>query len=107
MPREAYVDLLLNRQVRAGNGRVIGRIEEISADERDGQWCVTEYLLGAFVLLERLAGWSLGRAVLCALRLTRNGGGYRVRWDQMDLSDPEKPRLKCSVDELACLQESD
>jgi hypothetical protein len=107
MPREAYVDLLLNRQVRAANGQVIGRIEGISAEERDVQWWVTEYLLGAFVLLERLAGWSLGRAVLRTLHLTRSSGGYRVRWDQMDLSDPEKPRLKCSVDELSCLQEVD
>jgi hypothetical protein len=26
--------------------------------------------------------------------------GYRVRWDQLDLSDQEHPRLTCPVEEL-------
>jgi hypothetical protein len=26
--------------------------------------------------------------------------GYVARWDQMDFSDPETPRLKCRVEEL-------
>jgi hypothetical protein len=100
MVREAYVDLLVNRRVRALNGRVMGRIEEIKAEEGDDGWRVTEFLIGSFVLLERLAGHTLGRAVLRAFRLTRAGGGYRVRWDQLDLSDLMNPRLSCTVDEL-------
>jgi hypothetical protein len=27
-------------------------------------------------------------------------GGRVARWDQIDLSDPDHPRLTCSVDEL-------
>ena len=27
-------------------------------------------------------------------------GGYVVRWDQLDISDPERPRLTCGVEEL-------
>jgi hypothetical protein len=106
MAHEVYIDLLVNRRVRAKNGRVIGRIEEICAEQHDGEWRVSEYLLGAFVLLERLAGWSLGRAVLRFLRLSRRGGGYRVRWDQLDLSDPMKPRLLCSVEDLKLVDEA-
>ena len=26
--------------------------------------------------------------------------GYRVRWDQLDIEDPDHPRLTCAVDEL-------
>jgi hypothetical protein len=31
----------------------------------------------------------------------KGGGGYLARWDQLDLSDPHRPRLTCSVDELS------
>lgn len=30
--------------------------------------------------------------------------GYRVRWDQLDLADPDAPRLRCTVHELAPLR---
>jgi hypothetical protein len=106
MAREVFADLLLNRRVRALNGRVIGRIEEIKAEESRGAWHVSEYLIGSFVLLERLAGHPLGRSVLHVFRL-RKGGGYRVRWDQMDVSDAMKPRLTCSVDELRLIDADD
>jgi hypothetical protein len=105
MAREVYADLLLNRRVRTLNGRVIGRIEEIKAEESRGAWHVSEYLIGSFVLLERLAGHPLGRSVLRFFRLRRKDGGYRVRWDQMDLSDPIKPKLTCSVDDLQLIDE--
>ena len=26
--------------------------------------------------------------------------GYRVRWDQIDLTDPDHPRLTCATDDL-------
>jgi hypothetical protein len=107
MVREVYVDLLLNRRVRALNGRVIGRIEEIKAEQSDGAWHVSEYLIGSFVLLERLAGHPLGRSVLRFFRLRRKDGGYRVRWDQMDLSDPARPRLICRVEELRLIDAKD
>jgi hypothetical protein len=54
---------------------------------------VSEYLLGPAALLERLA-----------VQLSVTGArGHRVRWDQLDVSDPRRPRLTCAVDELAPL----
>jgi hypothetical protein len=35
----------------------------------------------------------------------KDGASHRVRWDQMDLSDPEHPRLTCAADELAPIDE--
>ena len=28
------------------------------------------------------------------------GGGYLARWDQVDVSNPARPRLVCAVEEL-------
>jgi hypothetical protein len=30
-------------------------------------------------------------------------GGYRVPWDKLDLTEPQKPRLLCPVKELKSL----
>ncbi len=59
---------------------------------------MTEFLVGSYAMLERLAAWGIGRALL---RLTsKRREGYRIRWDQLDLSDPQRPRLRCEVEEL-------
>jgi hypothetical protein len=55
---------------------------------------ITEFLVGSTALLERLAVHLRGR---------RKGKGYRVPWDKLDLTDPARPKLKCTVDELARL----
>jgi hypothetical protein len=54
---------------------------------------VTEYVIGASGLLERLG-------VAAKLLFGRRGGGYAARWDQVDISDPERPRLTCPIEEL-------
>jgi hypothetical protein len=102
--REVHVELLLNRRVHALNGRAIGRIEEVRAEGRGNACVVTEYLVGVYGFLERLAAWPIGRSVLRTLRLKRAGSGYRVLWNQMDLSDPQRPRLRCPVSELAPME---
>jgi quinol-cytochrome oxidoreductase complex cytochrome b subunit len=60
---------------------------------------VTEFLVGSYAVLERLAAWRIGRAVLRVVRAQRKEG-YRIRWDQLDLTDPQRLRLMCEVDEL-------
>jgi hypothetical protein len=99
--QEVQIQSLLNRRVIALNGRRIGRLEEIRIEQRGEEYVVSEYLVGTFAMFERLAAWSIGRAVLQVLRLTCKDRGYRVRWDQLDISDPIHPRLLCTVENLA------
>jgi len=94
------LEMILNRRVRALNGRVIGRLEEVAAESTDGECFITEYHIGTFALFERLAAWPLGRSILRSFGFRKKGGGYRVPWNQLDLSDPQRPALRCSVEEL-------
>ncbi|MFL4981579.1 MAG: hypothetical protein ACJ8FU_21150 [Xanthobacteraceae bacterium] len=104
MPRhEIRVERLVGRRVFALNGRPIGRLEEICAEPRGKQLVVKEYHVGTYAAFERLSGWSLGRGVL-SLVPTGKRGGYRIPWNKLDLSDPLRPRLRCSVDELQALE---
>lgn len=99
--QEVHIQTLLNRPVVALNGRRIGRLEGILIVQLDQQYVVSEFLVGTFALLERLAALSIGSSVLRVLRLAHKNGGYRVRWDQLDISDPVRPKLLCSVEDLA------
>jgi sporulation protein YlmC with PRC-barrel domain len=103
--RAIHAELLLGEKVLALNGQSIGRLEDIRAAKDRGHYFVSEFLVGNYAALERLAAWSIGRALLRVFGANRNGG-YRVRWDQLDLSDPNRPRLLCEVDELRPLKEA-
>lgn len=103
--QEIHVELLLGRRVRALNGRSVGLLEEIHAEESRGQYFVKEFLIGSYAALERLAALSIGRAILRIFGIRRKSGGYRVPWDKLDLSDPKSPRLLCAVDELPPIYE--
>ena len=50
--------------------------------------------------MERLSASAFGRALLAFFGGGSLGRGYRVPWHQLDLSDPEKPRVLCKVHEL-------
>ena len=98
--QEVHLELLLGKRVFALNGQPVGRLEEVRAERNNrGHYFVTDYLIGSYAVLERLSGWRMGRTILRTLHLKR-GESYRVRWEQLDLSDPAKPRLNCAVDEL-------
>jgi sporulation protein YlmC with PRC-barrel domain len=84
---------LLNRRVRAKNGRVVGRIEELRVEARGNRYEVTAYVLGPGGLLERLA--IIGHRLL-----GRRVHAVVARWDQVDLTQPERPRLTCDRAEL-------
>ncbi len=90
--RIVRVEELLSRRVRDQNGRVVGRIEEIRVDRRGDAYEVVAYLLGPGALVERLAlvrRWFGGTPETLI-----------VRWDQIDVSHPESPRLTCAIEEL-------
>ena len=98
---EIHADVLIGRRVYALNGRVVGRIEEIRAEIRGSDCLVTEYLIGAYALFERLAAWRIGRSLLRVLKIKSDA--RRIAWNQLDLSDVLRPRLCCPVAELCAI----
>jgi len=90
---ELRLEELLGREVYARNHRRIGRIEELRA-RWDGTACTIEgIVIGVAGLYERL-GLAVG------LLAGRRRSGRVARWDQVDFSDPARPRLTCPFDEL-------
>ncbi len=87
------VERMLGRQILARNNQSMGRLEEFRAEKQGRDWIVVEYAIGAAGLLERLG-------VGLKLLFGHHGGGYVARWDQLDISDPERPRLTCEVSAL-------
>ncbi len=97
--REVRVEDLLGRTVVDAGGRAVGRIEEMRAAERGGEYVVEEFLIGVYALLDRLAAWDAIRGLLGGTRLTRPRP-YRVRWDEIDLGDPRRPRLRVPAERV-------
>lgn len=98
--REVHLELLLGKRVLDSNEKTVGRIEEVRAEKQGDEWIVQEYLIGSAALLERLSAWTIGLKILHLLGARKIYGGYTVPWDKLDLTDLEKPRLRCTVDEL-------
>jgi sporulation protein YlmC with PRC-barrel domain len=103
--KEINIELLLGKRVLALNGKAIGRLEEIHAELQKGKCFIKEYSVGSYAVFERLAALSIGREILRLFGATRRHEGYKVPWDKLDLSDPKKPRLLCSVQELEQLED--
>jgi sporulation protein YlmC with PRC-barrel domain len=101
--QEIHLELLLGKRVYALNGRAIGRLEEVCAAPHQGTASVDEFLVGKYAIFERLSAWEIGRAVL-GLFGSVIKSGYRIRWDQIDFTDPERPKITCHVSELAPLE---
>jgi hypothetical protein len=93
MTKELRLDRLLGREVVAGNNKRVGRLEEFRAETHGGVCRIAELVIGVAGLSERLG-------VGVKLLFGSHGGGYVARWDQIDLSDPDHPRLRCTVEEL-------
>jgi hypothetical protein len=90
---ELRLEDLLGREVYARNHRRVGRVEELRA-RWDGSTCTIEgVVIGVAGLYERL-----GLAV--RLLAGRRRSGRVARWDQIDLADPTRPALTCTLDEL-------
>ncbi|BAY10656.1 hypothetical protein [Calothrix sp. NIES-2098] len=100
---EIHLELLLGKQVLDSNGKAIGRIEEVRAEKQGEEWLVQEYLIGYAAILERLSAWTIGLGILHLLGARKIYGGHKVPWDKLDLSNPDKPRLRCSLEELKSL----
>jgi hypothetical protein len=89
--REVAFERMLGRLVVDEDGRRVGRLEEAHAEWRDGEMVVTEWVLGAGGLLQRV-GLSALIGTLVGRRAWREP--QVVHWDDLDISDPERPRLR-------------
>jgi hypothetical protein len=102
--QQIHVQHLLGERVFGLNVQPIGRLEDVRTEKNKGHFFVSEFLVGSYAMFERLAAWQMGRTLLRLFR-ARKSEGYRIRWDQLDLSDPQRPRLLCEVDQLLPLKE--
>ena len=89
--RIVRVEDLVGQPVRTAAGDVVGRIEEIRAERHGSEHEVTEYLLGAGALAERLG---------LSQRFGRHRKKLVARWNQIDIRRPERPVLTCLVEDL-------
>ncbi len=101
---ELRVEELLGRKVVDADGRKVGHIEDFVAERRSGELVVREFLTGETGTLSRLSVVT-SRSVLffvhlLAGRLAGRRAGYRIRWDEIDLSDPGHPKALLPRDRL-------
>ena len=97
--REARVESLLGERLRDRDGRSLGRIEEFVAEFHGTDLVLVEVHLGRGALLERLGELSTLLPLFGPLQ-HRLQQRMRVRWDQLDLTDPDRPRVTVRQDEL-------
>ncbi|HEY8133606.1 MAG TPA: hypothetical protein VII12_17140 [Thermoanaerobaculia bacterium] len=98
MMQNVHVELLFGRRVFDSQDKVVGRIASIHARWRGKDCFVEEYRLGPAAFLEKL---GISAAVLIGWPIARQP--LRVPWQQMNLSDPEKLRLRCTLEELKAM----
>jgi hypothetical protein len=104
MPREILLNHLIGKIVRDVDGRKVGRIEEllatIEAHEHGNDYVASEFHVGAYGMLEAFTGGVFARRFLQRLPLPSTYRLFRISWDRMDLTDPERPRINCRRAEL-------
>lgn len=99
--QEIHLECLLNKPVRDVHGQVVGRIEEVRAEKHGEEYWVQEYHLGPYALLERLSTWMRRLPPLHLFPMEKQGKSYKASWEQMDVTDPDHPRLRCAKEDLS------
>jgi sporulation protein YlmC with PRC-barrel domain len=97
---DVNVELLIGREVYDAEGNKVGRIEEFRVTQTDRSCTLDAYLIGASALIKRLSAWTLVRPISRGLRSRNIYSVYEVPWQDMDLTDPARPRLRISKGEL-------
>lgn len=91
---EVKAELLIGRAVVDAAGKKIGRIEEIIAEREGDELVVKEFHVGAFAFRERFSVYHFGVGILRLFGArARLVNPRKIAWDELDLSDPEHPRL--------------
>jgi len=98
--REVHLERLIGVTVRDRDGMSAGKIEEIAVAQHGDAWFVETYLTGPVHGLSRLTELQVGLWLLGLLGAAKLPGGYRIRWDQLDMTDPTRPRLTCAISDL-------
>lgn len=98
--RQVHLELLVGTKVRDASGKCAGRIREVRTHHEGEECLVDEYLIGGGGLMESLSVAGFSTSVIHLLGGRGHGPSRRVRWDQMDLSDPKRPRLRVRCEEL-------
>jgi len=86
---------MVGRRVHDSEGKRVGRIVAVRVDWEGKDCVVRDYLLGTAALVKRL---GLSAKVFLGMKLKHEPRS--IAWDLMDISDPEKPRLRCSLAEI-------
>ena len=93
MSTSIRLDRLLGREVRTANNHRLGRLEEFRAERRGPDWIVTEYVIGAAGLTERL---GLGVRLILGMNRVR---GYVARWIDWPWSSATQYLAETGVEE--------
>jgi hypothetical protein len=99
---EVRVDRLAGRMVRDPAGKKVGKIRELIAEVEgpgSGQYVVREFHLSTGGLVEALGGTQLARVL--ADRFGSRSNRLVIGWRDLDLSDPERPRLRRPLAEIS------
>jgi hypothetical protein len=97
---DVHVELLLGTLVHDINDEVVGRIEEFRARQKGDSCYVESYMIGASALIERMAAWTLVRPIRRMLKSRNIYSAFEVPWQDMDLSNPKRPRLRIAKSDL-------
>jgi sporulation protein YlmC with PRC-barrel domain len=98
--QRVWVSELLGRKVFDSSGASVGRIEEIRAVDAEDRCTVREYVTGMRGVFERLSIARLGYTLLRLFGIVESQSGFTIPVHLMDVSDPTRPRLRCTRDEL-------
>jgi sporulation protein YlmC with PRC-barrel domain len=98
--REVHLELLIGRKVCDPHGNVVGRLEEVRIEKRDGEHVVSEFHVGKYAMFERLMGGPVGSSLLRLLGHGRAIKSLVIPWEIMDLRNPRILRITRPAAEL-------
>src|SRR5512141_3136063 len=98
--KELHLYETLGRKVMDANGEYAGRLEELEVERGDESCLVTNYLVQHRGLISRITQWALSNSLQKVIPISEKSLPYRVPWELMDLSDPERPRITVTKSEL-------
>jgi hypothetical protein len=97
--REIRLERLLGRLLVDAFGHPVGVVEEVVTEPHGDEYFVTHVVVGPHAPLARALAFGHQIPVLEALGLGRKPRVRRLPWEWLDLTDPERPRLRETVAE--------